>query len=137
MTPAANLVLIVEDNERNRRLFRDLLHYYGYPTLEAATGAEGIELALRHRPALVLLDIQLPDIDGVTVLGRLRHAADGLTCPVVALTAYAMKDDAARFLGVGFDGYIAKPIDIQAFPGLIQRYLYHAADEHDPAGAHG
>ena len=137
MTQAASLVLIIEDNERNRRLFRDLLHYHGYPTIEAATGAEGIELALRHRPALVLLDIQLPDIDGLAVLSRLRHAANGLACPVVALTAYAMKDDAARFLGAGFDGYIAKPIDIQAFPGLIQRYLHGAADEHHAAETRG
>lgn len=113
-------VLIVEDNERNRRLFRDLLHFHGFSTFEAATGLEGIALALEQQPRVVLLDIQLPDLDGVQVLERLR--AQGFAGAIVALTAYAMKDDLARFVDAGFDGYISKPIDIQEFPVAVRRF---------------
>jgi len=118
------LILIVEDNERNLKLVRDLLQYNGYETLEARTAEDGVALAAERRPDLILMDIQLPDADGVTALGRLR--ADGRTASigVVALTAFAMKDDRQRFLQAGFDGYLEKPIDVRAFPaqvlGLLQ-----------------
>jgi len=121
-TAASQLVLIVEDNDKNRKLFRDVLHYHGFRTLEASTSAEGITLALSHQPDLVLLDIQLPDVDGVETLNHLRTHHNALSCAVVALTAYAMKDDAERFLNAGFDGYISKPIDILEFPKLVDRY---------------
>src|SRR5262249_8722757 len=115
-------VLIVEDNDKNRKLFRDVLQYHGYRTLEASTSAQGIELALSERPQLVPMDIQLPDADGITSLHRLRTAPEPFEGAVVPLTAYAMKDDAERFLRAGFDGYISKPINILEFPHQVQRF---------------
>ena len=109
---AGERVLIVEDNEKNTKLFRDVLQAAGYVTLEAATGEDAIELAVAHEPALVLMDVQLPGVDGVETLGRLRRDERTATIPVVALTAQAMSGDRERFLDVGFDGYLSKPIDI-------------------------
>jgi len=109
---AGERVLIVEDNEKNTKLFRDVLQAAGYVTLEAATGEDAIELAVAHEPALVLMDVQLPGVDGVETLGRLRGDERTATIPVVALTAQAMSGDRERFLDVGFDGYLSKPIDI-------------------------
>ena len=109
---AGERVLIVEDNEKNTKLFRDVLQAAGYVTLEAATGEDAIELAVAHEPALVLMDVQLPGIDCVETLGRLRGDERTATIPVVALTAQAMSGDRERFLDVGFDGYLSKPIDI-------------------------
>jgi two-component system, cell cycle response regulator DivK len=105
-------VLIVEDNDKNMKLFRDVLVAKGYRILEATTGEQAMALAAEHRPDLVLMDIQLPDIDGVEALGRLR--ADGRTAsvPVLALTAQAMEGDRERFLAAGFDGYVSKPVNI-------------------------
>jgi two-component system, cell cycle response regulator DivK len=117
------LVLIVEDNPRNLKLARDLLDYAGYQTLTATTAEDGIELARSHRPDLVLMDVQLPDMDGVSALGRLRAGAACAAVPVVAVTAFAMKDDAARFLAAGFDAYIEKPVDVRAFPAQIAAVL--------------
>ena len=117
------LVLIVEDNPRNLKLARDLLDYAGYRTLTATTAEDGIELARSHRPHLVLMDVQLPDMDGVSALGRLRAEAGFAAVPVVAVTAFAMKDDAARFLAAGFDAYIEKPLDVRAFPAQIAAVL--------------
>jgi two-component system cell cycle response regulator DivK len=117
------LVLIVEDNERNLKLTRDLLQFHGYRTLEAATGEEGVALALQHRPDLVLMDIALPGIDGVEAARRIR--ADGSTegIPVVAVTASVMQADRARLAEAGFVGVIAKPIDVLAFPDQVAGYL--------------
>jgi len=122
MPMAGELVLIVEDNEKNLKLVRDLLQFKGYRTLEAGTAGEGIHLASTHRPDLILLDIQLPDMDGSTALGRLRAEASTAAIPVVALTAFAMKDDRERFLGAGFDGYLMKPINIKEFPEQVRQY---------------
>jgi two-component system cell cycle response regulator DivK len=116
------VVLIVEDNDRNRKLFRDVLQYHGYRTLEASTGAEGIELALSDQPTVVLMDVQLPDMDGLESLRRLRAQPEAFSGAIVALTAFAMKDDAELFLNAGFDGYISKPIDIVDFPKQVDRY---------------
>ena len=115
-------ILVVEDNEKNMKLFRDVLHASGYRTLEAATGERAVELVFEHRPDLVLMDIQLPDIDGIEALNRLR--ADGRTAslPVLALTAQAMEGDRERFLAAGFDGYLSKPVDIAEFVATIKRY---------------
>jgi two-component system, cell cycle response regulator DivK len=109
---AGERVLIVEDNEKNTKLFRDVLQATGYVTLEAATGEDAIELAVAHAPALVLMDVQLPGIDGVETLSRLRADARTASIPVLALTAQAMGGDRERFLDAGFDGYLSKPIDI-------------------------
>ena len=115
-------ILVVEDNEKNMKLFRDVLHASGYRTLEAATGERAVELVFEHRPDLVLMDIQLPDIDGIEALSRLR--ADGRTAsvPVLALTAQAMEGDRERFLAAGFDGYLSKPVDIAEFVATVKRY---------------
>jgi two-component system, cell cycle response regulator DivK len=115
-------ILVVEDNERNMRLFCDVLQASGYRTLEATTGEQAVELVFEHRPDLVLMDIQLPDIDGVEALGRVR-ADDGFaSVPILALTAQAMEGDRERFLAAGFDGYLSKPVDIAEFVATVKRY---------------
>jgi two-component system, cell cycle response regulator DivK len=119
---AGELILIVEDNEKNLKLVRDLLQVKGYRTLEAGTGQRGLELAAEHRPDLVLMDIQLPDIDGVSALERLRADPRTAELRVIALTAFAMKDDQARFVGAGFNGYLVKPISIREFPEQIRQF---------------
>jgi two-component system cell cycle response regulator DivK len=115
-------ILVVEDNEKNMKLFCDVLLATGYRTLEATTGGEAVALAAEHSPDLVLMDIQLPDIDGVEALGRLR--ADGRTAsvPVLALTAQAMEGDRERFLAAGFDGYLSKPVNIADLVSIVKRY---------------
>ena len=115
-------ILIVEDNDKNMKLFRDVLIAKGYRTLEATTGEQAVALAAERSPDLVLMDIQLPDIDGVEALGRLR--ADGRTTsvPVLALTAQAMDGDRERFLAAGFDGYLSKPVDIAEFIATVNLY---------------
>jgi len=120
---ADEVILIVEDNEKSMKLVRDLLQFKGYRTLEAGTGAEAVSLATTHRPDLILLDIRLPDGDGVVVLDRLRADPRTATTRVVALTAFAMREDQDRLLGVGFDGYLAKPIDVAAFPEQVASFL--------------
>jgi two-component system cell cycle response regulator DivK len=115
-------ILVVEDNERNMKLFCDLLQASGYRTLEATTGERAVELALQHGPDLVLMDIQLPDIDGVEALDRLRADERSASKIVLALTAQAMEGDRERFLAAGFDGYLSKPVDIAEFVSTVKRY---------------
>ena len=115
-------ILVVEDNEKNMKLFRDVLDASGYRTLEAATGERAVELVFEHRPDLVLMDIQLPDIDGIEALSRLRADDRTASVPVLALTAQAMEGDRERFLAAGFDGYLSKPVDIAEFVATIKRY---------------
>jgi two-component system cell cycle response regulator DivK len=119
---AEALILIVEDNDKNLKLARDLLQHDGFRTLEAGTAAAAIDLAERRVPDLILMDIQLPDMDGVTALGRLRELAATRSIPVVALTAFAMASDRERLLAAGFDGYLAKPIDIHNFSNSVREY---------------
>ena len=126
---AGELILIVEDNEKNLKLVRDLLRFRGYRTLEAGTAERGIALAGEHRPDLILMDIQLPDIDGVSALGRLRADPRTATIRAVALTAFAMKEDRERFLEAGFDGYLVKPIDVKAFPEQVRRFCEQAPSD--------
>jgi two-component system cell cycle response regulator DivK len=123
---AGELILIVEDNEKNLKLARDVLQFKGYRTLEARTAAEGIDLAAAHLPDLILMDIQLPDLDGVTALRRLRAEPRTAAIPVVALTAFAMKGDRERFLGAGFDGYLVKPINIKEFSEQVRQFCERA-----------
>ena len=122
MTIAA-LILIVEDNDRNLKLVRDVLSHLGYSTLEATDAEEGISLARTHRPDLILMDIQLPGMDGVEALMRLRADPVTAVLRVVALTAFAMNEDRQRLLAHGFDGYLEKPIDVHEFPGQIATLL--------------
>jgi two-component system cell cycle response regulator DivK len=115
-------ILVVEDNEKNMKLFRDVLQVTGYRTLEATTGRRAVELATEHRPDLVLMDIQLPDIDGVETLGRLRADERTASIPVLALTAQAMEGDRERFRAAGFDGYISKPVNIVTLIGTVKHH---------------
>jgi two-component system, cell cycle response regulator DivK len=130
---AGELILVVEDNEKNLKLVRDLLQFNGFRTLEAATGERGLALAVEHTPSLVLMDIALPDIDGITALGRLRADPRTAAIAVVALTAFAMKEDRERFLRAGFDGYLAKPIDVRAFSKQVGAFVEAGAR---PAAKH-
>jgi two-component system cell cycle response regulator DivK len=120
---AGELILIVEDNERNLKLVRDLLLFNDYNTLEARTAQEAVDLASEHRPDLVLMDIQLPDGDGISALARLRSNARTALLTVVALTAFAMPGDRQRLLDAGFDGYLEKPIDVKGFPAQVRNLL--------------
>ena len=106
-------VLVVEDNEKSMKLFRDVLDASGYRTLEATTGSEAVAMVSEHTPDLVLMDIQLPDLDGVQALHRLRADPRTATIPIVALTAQAMQGDRERFLRAGFDGYVSKPVNVR------------------------
>ena len=115
-------ILVVEDNDRNMKLFRDVLQATGFRTLEATTGERAVELALEHAPDLVLMDVRLPDIDGIQALGRLRADERTAAVPVVALTAQAMEGDRERFLAAGFDGYLSKPVDIGELVATVGRH---------------
>ena len=120
---ADELILIVEDNEKNLKLARDVLQFRGFRTIEASTAERGIELAIEHKPDLVLMDYQLPGMNGVEALARLRENPSMAETPVVALTASAMREDRERFLAAGFDGYLTKPIDVREFGNQVRGYL--------------
>jgi len=118
-----DLVLIVEDNDKNLKLARDLLRYHGFETIEATNAEDGIELARSRTPHLVLMDIQLPGMDGVSALQKLRADKATAAIPVVAMTASVMKEDRERFDKAGFDGFITKPIDVKSFPDQIRGHI--------------
>jgi CheY-like chemotaxis protein len=120
---AGEQILLVEDNPQNRRLAQFLLQSHGYTVYEATTGEAALELARTHRPALILMDLQLPGVDGYAVTRRLKADAATAAIPVVALTAYAMPGDRDKALAAGCDGYITKPIDTKGFPAAVQRYV--------------
>ena len=115
-------ILVVEDNEKNMKLFRDVLVATGYRTLEATTGSEAVDMASEQLHDLVLMDIQLPDLDGVQALHRLRANTRTATIPVLALTAQAMQGDRERFLAAGFDGYLSKPVDVRELIGIVRKH---------------
>ncbi len=117
-----SLVLIVEDNDKNRKLARDVLELGGFATIEAADGSSGLRLAREQHPAVILMDIQLPDMPGDDVLARLRDDPTTSDIPVVAVTAYAMAHDRDRLIAAGFDGYISKPIDVRRFTQQVGSY---------------
>ena len=117
------LVLIIEDNARNLKLARDILNHAGYETLEAENAEDGLELARARRPGLVLMDVQLPGMDGVQALVRLRADPATADIPVIALTAFAMKADRERFIAAGFDHYMEKPLDIRELPRQVAATL--------------
>jgi two-component system cell cycle response regulator DivK len=119
---AGEQILVVEDNVKNMKLFRDVLQAGGYRTLEAVSGEDAIELALSASPALVLMDVRLPGIGGVEALDRLRRDERTAGIPVLALTAQAMHGDRERFLAAGFDGYISKPVDIGDFMRTVREH---------------
>ena len=119
----ATRVLVVEDNERNLKLVRDVLQYAGYEIIEASTGEEGVELAQSRSPDVILMDLQLPDIDGMEALRRIRKSPVTADVPVVAVTAFAMQDDRARVFDAGFDGYLEKPLSVRELPAQVQQFL--------------
>ncbi len=120
---ANELILIVEDNEKNLKLARDVLRFHGYLTVEAIDGESAVSMAVAHLPALILMDIQLPGIDGIVAMKRIRADLRTKHIPTVALTASVMTGDRERFDDAGFDGFIAKPIEVKNFPGQIRAYL--------------
>jgi two-component system cell cycle response regulator DivK len=120
---ANELILIVEDNEKNLKLARDVLRFHGYRTVEAVDGESAITMSLEHLPALILMDIQLPGIDGIVTMTRIRADTRTKHIPTVALTASVMSGDRERFNEAGFDGFISKPIEVKEFPGQVRAYL--------------
>jgi CheY-like chemotaxis protein len=116
-------ILVVEDNDLNLRLVRDVLEHAGFVVVEAHSGEEGVDLAHVATPDLVLMDLGLPGIDGTEALHRLRSDPATATVPVVAVTAFAMDDDRERSRRAGFDGFLSKPIDIRALPIQVRSYL--------------
>jgi two-component system cell cycle response regulator DivK len=120
---SGELVLIVDDNEKNTRLARDVLRFAGFRTIEAGSGGAASSLAVEHLPDVILMDIRLPDMEGTLVLRNLKEEPRTARIPVVALTSFAMKGDRESFLEAGFDGYLEKPISVKAFPDQVRSYL--------------
>jgi two-component system, cell cycle response regulator DivK len=116
-------VLIVEDNPRNLKLVRDVLNHVGYRTLEAGTAEDGLELARTERPGLILMDVQLPGMDGLQALEQLRADPRTADIRVMAVTAFAMRRDRERCLEAGFDGYLEKPIDVRELPRRVAELM--------------
>jgi two-component system, cell cycle response regulator DivK len=116
-------ILVVEDNDRNLKLVRDVLVHAGFVVVEARSGEQGVTLARKSPPDLVLMDLGLPGIDGAEALRLLRGSPATAEVPVVAVTAYAMPEDRERSRAAGFDGYLTKPLDVLALPGQVRRYL--------------
>jgi len=117
------LALVVDDNELNLKLARDVLRNAGFQTLEGSTGGDALALAAAHRPDVILLDVRLPDLDGTEVVARLKELEGTASIPVVALTSFAMKGDRERLLAQGFDGYLEKPISVREFPDQVRSYV--------------
>jgi two-component system cell cycle response regulator DivK len=120
-------ILVVEDNEKNMKLFRDVLGATGYTTIAAFSGEEALALAAEETPDLVLMDIQLPDIDGLEALRRLRADERTAAVPVLALTAQAMRGDRERFLEAGFDGYVSKPVNVVELIAIVRQHCGRGA----------
>jgi two-component system cell cycle response regulator DivK len=120
---AGELILIVEDHDKNRKLVRDVLQAKGYRTVETETAEEGIRVARESAPALILMDIQLPGIDGIAALRLLRADASTRDIPVIAVTASAMTHNRQAILAAGFDGYQSKPISIREFLDAVRATL--------------
>jgi len=116
-----SLILIVEDNEKNMKLARDVLQARGYQTVEAVTGEDGVRLALERKPDLVLMDIQLPGIDGVEAFRRIRADPGTARIPIVALTASVTPTDRSEIVAAGFDAFLGKPINLKEFLATVQR----------------
>ena len=120
---ANELILIIEDNEKNRKLCRDVLEVKGYKTIESETAEEGLKLVDEKAPALILMDIQLPGMDGVTAMKQIKADPKTAKIPIIAITASAMTNNRTAMLAEGFDGYQTKPISLKDFLGEVQRVL--------------
>jgi two-component system cell cycle response regulator DivK len=119
----SQLILIVDDNENNRKLARDVLEFAGFNTVVATGGVEGVAVAMERKPDLVLMDIRMPDLSGTKALKLLREDTRTVAIPVVALTSSTMHGDEDRFRSEGFDGYLAKPISVREFPDQVRGFL--------------
>ena len=126
---ANELILIVEDNEKNRKLARDILQVKGYRTIEAETAETGLEMAPKENPDLVLMDIQLPGMNGIQALKKLRENEATRAIPVLAFTASVMPQDRREIMDAGVDGFVAKPVNLKEFIAAIAKALGN-----DPAG---
>jgi two-component system cell cycle response regulator DivK len=126
---AGRLILIVEDNEKNMKLARDVLQFHGFRTVETVNGEDALIMAREHLPDLILMDISLPGIDGVEATRQLKDEPSTTTIPIVALTASVLQADRARFEEAGFVGLIAKPIDVLTFPTQVLAYCPRRAEE--------
>jgi len=121
-------ILIVEDNELNMKLLRDVLEAYGYATITTAEGEAALPLARANRPDLILMDLQLPDISGFDAVRRLKDDAEMRSIPIVAVTAFAMVGDERKAMTGGCDGYIAKPILLRDFLDLVEKFIGVASE---------
>ena len=119
----AGKILVVEDNKKNRLLLKDILMYYGYEVIEAVNGKEGVRLAIEHKPDLILMDIQMPVMNGFRAGEVLKDNPDTKHIKIVAVTSFAMKGDREKILKAGFDGYIAKPIDTKQLPEIVKELI--------------
>ena len=119
-------ILVVEDNEQNRILMRQILTYHGYEVLEAADGAAGLKMAREHMPDLILLDLQMPVMGGFAVIRELRKSPELSRLKVMAVTSFAMKGDREKALEAGFDEYVTKPIDTRKFVELVKNIIQHS-----------
>ena len=122
-TSAGKCVLIVEDNELNMKLFHDLLEAHGYATLQTKDGMEALKLAREHRPDLILMDIQLPEVSGLEVTKWIKEDEELKSIPIIAVTAFAMKGDEEKIREGGCEDYLAKPISVTKFLQAVQRFL--------------
>jgi two-component system cell cycle response regulator DivK len=122
VTNSDPLVLIVDDNEQNAKLVRDVLQAAGFRTIDAASGAEALRRASVDRPDVILLDVRLPDMDGPDVARRLKSDTRTAPIPVVAMTSLGLGEGGEWFLEAGFDGYLEKPIDVRKFPAEVRRF---------------
>jgi two-component system cell cycle response regulator DivK len=119
---ADELILIVDDNDKNLRLVRDVLRFAGFRTLEAVTGGDGVATAIEQHPDVILMDIRLPDMDGTEAARLLKDEPRTAHIPIVALTSLAMKGDREWFLASGFDGYLEKPISVRELPSQVRAF---------------
>ena len=116
-------VMVVEDNEKNRKLMRVVLKAKGYNIIEAATGEEALNLLKNQKPDIILMDIQLPGIDGLTLIRQIKASVITKDIPIIAVTAYAMKGDEQKILDTGCNAYISKPINTQELPLIVEKYI--------------
>ncbi len=130
-------ILIVEDDPKNLTLFRDLLQRFGYTTIEATNGREGIKLARANKPDLILMDIQLPVMDGIEATKILKSDPETKDIPILALTSYAMKGDREKILQAGCDAYLAKPVDVKEFLAAVAKYFPARAKQKSLSGKRG
>ena len=117
------IILVVEDDDHSRTLMRDLLRHYGYMTIEAVDGKEGVDKAIQHLPALIFMDIQMPILDGLSAIKILKNNPRTKNIRIIAVSSYAMADDREKVLAMGVSDYLTKPINTRKFPEMVKKYL--------------